>query len=185
VSSPAIDQIIAAFTSRGAAAYLGEPVTLREHMLQSAAAAEADGAGDYLVAAALLHDIGHLLAGAAEDAAEQGVDTEHEEVGFRFLERNFPPEVVDPVRLHVAAKRYLCSADPGYVEELSPASLLSLGLQGGPMSADEAAEFETEPHWRAACRLRRWDDLAKQPGADAPPLEHYHALLDAVALRGS
>jgi phosphonate degradation associated HDIG domain protein len=182
MSSP-VERIFGAFESNGAAAYLGEPVTLRDHMLQSAAAAEADKAGDELVAAALLHDIGHLLHGGDEDAAEHGIDTYHEEVGYRFLQRHFPPEVVDPVRLHVAAKRYLCAVDPSYREQLSPASLLSLELQGGPMSAEERAAFEEEPHWRAACRLRRWDDLGKDRGADVPPLEHYRWVLEAVSRR--
>jgi [1-hydroxy-2-(trimethylamino)ethyl]phosphonate dioxygenase len=183
--SATVDKIFNAFESNGAAAYLGEPVTLREHMLQSAAAAESEGAGSELVAAALLHDIGHLLHGGDEDAAEHGVDTFHEEVGFRFLRRHFPPSVVDPVRLHVDAKRYLCAVDPAYRDCLSEASLLSLELQGGQMTADEAAVFEEQPHWRDACRLRRWDDLGKEPGAAVPPLEHYRTLLEAVATPGS
>ena len=183
--SGAVDRIFDAFESNGAEAYLGEPVTLREHMLQSAAAAETEGAGDTLVAAALLHDIGHLLHDGDEDAAEKGIDTYHEEVGFRFLEQHFPPSVVDPVRLHVAAKWYLCAVDPSYRDELSPASLLSLELQGGPMSSEDAAAFEQEPHWREACRLRRWDDLGKEPGAGVPPLEHYRPVLEAAAISGS
>jgi [1-hydroxy-2-(trimethylamino)ethyl]phosphonate dioxygenase len=183
--SELVERIFAAFDSNGAAAYLGEPVTLREHMLQSAAAAEGEGAGEELVAAALLHDIGHLLHGGDEDAAEHGVDTYHEDVGFRFLEQRFPSSVVDPVRLHVAAKRYLVAVDPAYREQLSPASQLSLELQGGPMSAEETAAFEREPHWREACRLRRWDDLGKEPVADVPPLEHYRPVLEAVAISGS
>ena len=181
MSAP-VERIFDAFESNGAEAYLGEPVTLREHMLQSAAFAEAESAGDTLVAAALLHDIGHLLHGGDEDTAQKGVDTYHEELGFRFLERHFPPSVVDPVRLHVAAKRYLCAVDPSYRDELSPASTLSLELQGGPMSPEETAAFEEEPHWREACRLRRWDDLGKEPGADVPSLEHYRPVLEAVAI---
>jgi phosphonate degradation associated HDIG domain protein len=180
--SAVVDRIFAAFESNGAEAYLGEPVTLKEHMLQSAAAAEAEGAGDELVAAALLHDIGHLLHDGPEDAAERGIDTAHEEVGFRFLEEHFPRGVVDPVRLHVAAKRYLCAVDPGYFDELSPPSLLSLRLQGGPMSAEEAAAFENLPHWREACRLRRWDDLAKDPDAEVPLLDRYRPVLEAVVV---
>jgi [1-hydroxy-2-(trimethylamino)ethyl]phosphonate dioxygenase len=185
VSSPAVDSIFAAFRSHGAAAYVGEPVTLREHMLQTAAAAEAEGAPDELVAAALLHDIGHLLHDGPEDAAEQGHDTEHEDLGYRFLEQVFPAAIVDPVRLHVAAKRYLCAVEPDYAAELSPASRLSLTLQGGPMSADERAGFTSLPHWEAACRLRRWDDAAKDPIAAVPPLEHYRPVLEAVVLPGA
>jgi [1-hydroxy-2-(trimethylamino)ethyl]phosphonate dioxygenase len=180
--SQIVDEIFEAFRSNGAALYVGEPVTLREHMLQTAAEAEAEAAPDELIAAALLHDIGHLLHGLPEDAAEHGVDTVHEDLGFRFLERHFPATVVDPVRLHVAAKRYLCAVDPGYSAELSPASVLSLSLQGGPMSPTEIRAFEALPNWEAACRLRRWDDLAKDPGALVPPLEHYRALLEAVVL---
>jgi [1-hydroxy-2-(trimethylamino)ethyl]phosphonate dioxygenase len=177
-----VDEIFEAFRSNGAAAYVGEPVTLREHMLQAAAAAEAEGASDELVAAALLHDIGHLLTEEPEDAAEHGVDTGHEELGYEFLEKSFPQSIVEPVRLHVAAKRYLVAVEPDYAAELSPASLLSLSLQGGPMSGEEIAGFQSLPYWREACRLRRWDDLAKDPDLATPPLEHYRAVLEAVVL---
>jgi phosphonate degradation associated HDIG domain protein len=177
-----IDTIFAQFRAHGADAYLGEPVTLRDHMLQTAHAAERDGAPTALVAAALLHDYGHLIADGPEDAAEHGVDTGHEEVGHRFLEAHFPAEVIEPVRLHVAAKRYLCATDPGYVDQLSEASKLSLALQGGPMSAEEVAAFEALPHHVAACRLRRWDDTGKDPALRSPPLEHYRAVLETVAL---
>ena len=183
MSAQVVEAIFEAFRSNGAAAYLGEPVTLREHMLQTAVAAEVDGADDVMVAAALLHDVGHLLHGGDADAAEHGIDTGHEEVGFQFLERHFPPEVVEPVRLHVAAKRYLCAVEPSYVDELSPASILSLELQGGPMSPPEIAEFEQNPHYHAACRLRRWDDIGKDPDAPVPGLEHFRRVLDAVVLR--
>jgi [1-hydroxy-2-(trimethylamino)ethyl]phosphonate dioxygenase len=179
VNTDVVDLIFAAFQSGGAAAYLGEPVTLREHMLQTARAAELDGAPDYLIAAALLHDYGHLIHGGPENAAEHGVDTEHEEVGYRFLAEHFPPRVIDPVRMHVAAKRYLCAVEPGYHDVLSPASQLSLELQGGPMSADEVAAFEAEPYYREACSLRRYDDVAKDPWTSAPPLEHYRDVLEA------
>jgi [1-hydroxy-2-(trimethylamino)ethyl]phosphonate dioxygenase len=181
-SAEVVDTIFAAFRSHGGEAYLGEPVTLREHMLQTAMAAETDDAPTELVAAALLHDLGHLLVDGPEDAAEQGIDTAHEEVGYRFLQQHFPPEVVEPVRLHVDAKRYLCAIEPSYLDELSPASRLSLELQGGPMSLEEREEFEASPHWRAACRLRRWDDVAKEQGLSGPPLEHYRPVLEVVVL---
>ena len=180
--SDAVDAIFAGFAAHGADAYLGEEVTLREHMLQTAAAAERAGASPELVAAALLHDYGHLIHGGPEDAAEHGIDTEHEEVGFRFLEEHFPASVVDPVRLHVAAKRYLCAVEPEYLELLSPASLLSLELQGGPMGVEEIEAFEQLPHYGEACLLRRWDDEGKDPEAATPPLEHYRGVLEAVEL---
>lgn len=183
MTSDVIDTIFEQFRAHGADAYLGEPVTLRDHMLQTAHAAEAEGAPAELVAAALLHDYGHLIHGGPEDAAEHGIDTEHEEVGHRFLEAHFPPEVIEPVRLHVAAKRYLCATDPSYLDCLSDASKLSLELQGGPMSSDEVAAFEALPHHEAACRLRRWDDIGKDPAVETPPLEHYRAVLESVALQ--
>jgi len=175
-----IDQIFERFSAFGSEAYLGEPVTVADHMLQAAAAAEEDGAGDDLVAAALLHDLGHLVA-ADEDAADRGVDTEHELLGWQFLSDHFPASVVEPVRMHVAAKRYLCAVEPGYIDELSDASRLSLGLQGGPMSEDEVTAFAESPYAEAACRLRRYDDEAKDPTRRVPPLDHYRDLLARVA----
>ncbi len=163
MSAEVVDLIFDTFRASGAAAYLGEPVTLRQHMLQAAVAAELDGAPPELVVAALLHDYGHLIHGGDEDAADHGLDTEHEEVGYRFLSTYFPAVVVEPVRLHVAAKRYLCAVDPSYAGKLSPASVHSLALQGGPMDAPEIAEFEAFSHFADACRLRRYDDIAKDP----------------------
>jgi phosphonate degradation associated HDIG domain protein len=177
VSSDVISTIFERFESFGAAAYVGEPVTLTEHMLQTAAAAEREGADDHLVAAALLHDFGHLVA-ADESAAERGIDTEHEHLGWTYLADHFPPSVIEPVRMHVAAKRYLCAVDPAYLDVLSPASRLSLELQGGPMDEAEVAEFETSPHAEDACRLRRYDDEAKEPGLETPPLSHYRDVLE-------
>ena len=180
MSEDVIDEIFARFQAEGDALYLGEPVTVSEHMLQSAVFAQRDGAPRELVAAALLHDYGHLIHDLPEDSAEHGVDTRHEEVGFAFLERWFPPDVTEPIRLHVAAKRYLVAVDPDYRVTLSSASLLSLELQGGPMSAAEVETFEARPHAAAACRLRRYDDGGKDPSADMPPLESYRNLLTSL-----
>jgi phosphonate degradation associated HDIG domain protein len=180
VDNGVIDSIFSRFSEYGSAAYLGEPVSLSEHMLQSAVAAEADGAHDTLVAAALLHDYGHLIADEGEDAAERGIDTRHEELAFDFLARHFPPAVVEPVRLHVAAKRYLCAVQPLYHDRLSDASRLSLELQGGPFDADEIREFESNPHWRDAVRLRRYDDVGKEPEQAVPDLERYRPVLESV-----
>lgn len=177
MSDDVVDEIVARFRAAGDEMYLGEPVTVSDHMLQAAACAQRDGAPPELVAAALLHDYGHLIHDLPEDSAEHGVDTRHEEVGFDFLQRSFPPEVTEPIRLHVAAKRYLVAVDPDYRDTLSPASLLSLELQGGPMSQAEIAAFEAGPHAAAACRLRRYDDRAKDPEAATPTLESYTRLL--------
>ena len=175
-----VDEIFARFQASGDEIYIGEPVTVSEHMLQAAALAQSDEAPPELVAAALLHDYGHLVHDLPEDSAEHGVNTRHEELGFAFLERSFPPEVTEPIRLHVAAKRYLVAVDPVYRDELSPASLLSLELQGGPMSQDEVGAFERGPHTEAACRLRRWDDAGKEPGLEVPSLESYRSLLESL-----
>ena len=180
MSSDPVDEIFARFAENGDELYIGEPVTIAEHMLQTAALAQGDDAPPELVAAALLHDYGHLLTDLPEDSAEHGVDTQHEELGFAFLESRFPPEVTEPIRLHVAAKRYLVAVDNSYRGDLSPASVLSLELQGGPMSPEEAAEFERGGHAEAACRLRRYDDAGKDPSADVPPLESYEPLLRSL-----
>jgi phosphonate degradation associated HDIG domain protein len=175
-----VDEIFTRFRDSGDALYIGEPVTVSEHMLQTAAYASRDDAPPELVAAALLHDYGHLVHDLPEDSAEQGVDTRHEELGFAFLEQWFPAEVTEPIRLHVAAKRYLVATDPAYRETLSPASQLSLDLQGGPMSPEEADAFASGAHAKAACRLRRWDDAGKEQGLEVPPLESYRGLLESL-----
>ena len=177
-----IDEIFRLFEVRGEAAYGGEAVSQTQHALQAAALAERAGASPLLVAAALLHDVGHLTGEGDEGLAQAGVDAFHELVGADWLAARFRPETVQPVRLHVAAKRWLCATRPDYFERLSPASVQSLKVQGGPMSPEEARAFEAEPHWRDAVRLRSWDEAAKVAGAATPPLEHYRpALLTALA----
>jgi [1-hydroxy-2-(trimethylamino)ethyl]phosphonate dioxygenase len=181
--SPVIDEIFRGFREQGAAAYLGEPVSMTEHMLQSAYAAEQDGAPPRLVAAALLHDYGHFLHEYEEDAAEHGIDTRHEEVAHAFLSEYFGPEIAEPIRMHVAAKRYLCATDPSYLGELSPASILSLELQGGPYSQAEVAAFDESPYAEDAVRLRRYDDIGKVAGLETPDLEHYRPVLETALSR--
>ncbi|MGO9471130.1 MAG: phosphonate degradation HD-domain oxygenase [Isosphaeraceae bacterium] len=168
-----VDTIMELFARRGAAAYHGELVSQTEHALQAANLAERQGAPDRLVVAALLHDVGHLLDGQDEDLAGRGIDGRHEEAGCAWLARHFGPEVTEPIRLHVAAKRYLCAASPSYLNGLSPASRLSLSLQGGAMNDQERAEFESNPAHDDAVRLRHWDDTAKVPRLEVPGLEHY------------
>jgi [1-hydroxy-2-(trimethylamino)ethyl]phosphonate dioxygenase len=179
-----IDEIIDLFQRQGDAAYHGEAVSQTEHALQSAALAEQQEAPDTLVVAALLHDIGHLLDGQDEDLADRGLDGRHEEAGCAWLAEHFGPKVTEPIRLHVAAKRYLCAVDPVYLAELSPASRLSLSLQGGPLEAEERADFESNPMYHEAIRLRYWDDTAKVPGLRVPGLEYYRARLEAAVTSG-
>lgn len=168
---------------RGAEAYIGEPVTISEHMLQCAELAEQAGASDEVIAAALLHDIGHFTNEFPEDAAQQGIDSVHEEAGARVIEDFFPGLVHDCVRYHVDAKRYLCATDPEYFAKLSEASVLSLKLQGGPMSPDEVAAFRQNPHLDAILQVRIWDDAGKDPAHSAPPFAHFKPVLESVAAR--
>jgi phosphonate degradation associated HDIG domain protein len=154
-----------------------ESVTALEHALQCAQLAEWAGADGPLVAAALLHDVGDLLTPAADtDAA----DNRHELRAREMLQGAFGADVLEPIRLHVAAKRYLVATEPPYRASLSPASLLSLQLQGGPMDEAEQRRFEEEPFAPQAVLLRRWDDAAKTPGKATPSLDYYMALLDEV-----
>jgi phosphonate degradation associated HDIG domain protein len=180
-----IDDIFQLFETQGHAAYFGEPVSQKEHALQAAFEAEKSGAPPSLVAAALLHDIGHLLRGLPEDSADKGVDHRHEDAGEAWLSRHFGPGVTEPVKLHVAAKRYLCAVDSEYRRQLSPASVQSLQFQGGPFSPDEIARFEKHPYFRAAVQLRRYDELAKIPGLDVPGLEHYRSTLNKALISSS
>lgn len=178
VGSALIDEIFRVYREQGTGEYLGEPVSMTEHMLQSAYAAEREGASPRLVAAALLHDYGHFIHDLPSDSAQHGVDTQHEEVAHAFLCEHFGPEIAEPIRMHVAAKRYLCATEPSYLDELSPASVLSLELQGGPYSPDEVAEFDASPYAQDAVRLRRWDDVGKIAGLPTPDLEHYRPVLE-------
>jgi phosphonate degradation associated HDIG domain protein len=178
-----IDSLFTLFREKGNGAYFGEAVTETEHALQCANLAEESGAPPELIAAALLHDVGHLLHGLPEDAAERGLDGRHEEEGAAWLGGHFGPAVVDPVRLHVAAKRYLCAVEADYHAGLSGASRRSLRLQGGPMSPDEVRRFEQEPWFRSAVAVRRWDDAAKVPGLVVPGLDHYRPRLEAVLVK--
>jgi phosphonate degradation associated HDIG domain protein len=171
-----VEEILAIFERRGKAAYLGEAVSQEEHALETAHFAAQDGAPEELVVAALLHDIGHLIDGR-EDAAERGIDARHEDAGGAWLARRFRPAITEPVRLHVAAKRYLCSVDPEYLHGLTPASVRSLELQGGVFTAEEAREFRRLPFWEDAVRLRHWDDRGKVPNLAVPSLELYREAL--------
>jgi gamma-butyrobetaine dioxygenase len=167
----AVEIIAELFSGTGGQAYLGEPVTIGVHMRQAGALAEAAGAGAPLVAAALLHDIGHL---------RQETDTRHGEAGARWLSQWFGEAVTEPVRLHVPAKRYLCATEPGYFGLLSAESVRTLIRQGGPMTAEEAAAFEALPHAADAVAVRRWDDEAKDPAVTPPEFAHFAALLGAL-----
>ena len=178
------DAIAELFGSQGATDYLGEPVTVAAHLLQAGALAEAAGAPPALVAAALLHDVGHLSldsAGLTGRELMEGTDNRHGARGAAWLAHWFPPAVTEPIRLHVPAKRYLCAVEPSYFALLSEASVYTLSVQGGPMSSGEAREFEALPYAADAVAVRRWDDQAKDPAASVPGFEHFRPLLEELA----
>jgi len=166
-----IKAIAELFAGPGARDYLGEAVTIGVHMRQAGALAEAAGAPAPLVAAALLHDVGHL---------RDATDAKHGTAGARWLSRWFGEAVTEPIRLHVAAKRYLCATEPGYFGRLSAESVRTLALQGGPMTPEQAAAFEALPYAQDAVAVRRWDDGAKDPAVTAPEFSHFEALLGLV-----
>lgn len=172
-SLPLVDRIQQLFAERGDNMYAGEPVTQTEHALQCAARAEVASASEAMITAALLHDVGHLLHNFDEDCAERGIDDRHEQLGAKWLEKWFGPDVSEPVKLHVPAKRYRCSVDRAYHDELSAASKLSLRLQGGPMSEAEAAAFRQHAYFEQALQLRSWDEAAKVVDLDTPSLSHF------------
>jgi phosphonate degradation associated HDIG domain protein len=178
-SAAIVDEILRTYRERGQRSY-GEHVTERQHALQCATFAEQAGEPPAVVAACLLHDYGHLLHDLGEDIADQGVDARHERIGANRLQEWFPAEVVEPIRLHAASKRYLCWKEVDYFGGLSEASRKSLALQGGPMNDAEAAEFEQGAHYDFAIRVRRYDDQGKVPDMVTADFEHYRPLLEAL-----
>ncbi len=175
-----VQQLAGLFDSEGAAEYLGEPVTQAAHMLQAATLAERNGAAPALIAAALLHDVGHFTGAISGAELMRGTDNKHSDTGAAWLAQWFGPEVTEPIRLHVAAKRYLCAIEPDYAGTLSPASVYTLSVQGGPMGDAEVAQFAATPYAEAACQLRRWDDEAKDPDAATPAFDYFKPLLAAL-----
>jgi len=155
-----------------------------EHALQCATNAEQAGAPPALVTACLLHDIGSVLVGNAREFIERGEDAEHEVRGARHLSAWFGPDVTEPIRLHVGAKRYLTATDPGYFARLSAGSVRTLELQGGPFTPEQAALYIAQPHAGAALQLRAWDEAAKVAGRETPPLEHFRPQLEACLGKG-
>lgn len=176
-----IETIVATFKQRGDEKYADEGVTQLQHALQCAELARDAEVSETLIVAALLHDIGHIL-GSGDLPPDCGVnlDDQHESVGFDFLNRHFGPAVAEPVRLHVVAKRFLCTTEPTYQETLSPTSLKSYFDQGGPIEDLELARFRAHPFFEAAIQLRRWDDLAKQSGKDYLCIDEFLPQLQTV-----
>jgi phosphonate degradation associated HDIG domain protein len=178
-----VDELATLYAERALGSYFGEQVSMLEHGLQAAWFATQEGATSAQVVAALLHDVGHLVEEVPADLADWKVDAHHEDVGAAWLSRHFGPEVTEPIALHVAAKRYLCATDPSYFARLSPASVVTLRLQGGPMSPGEVAAFEARPFHREAVRLRHWDDQGKLAGFSAPGFDGYRPLIESLLRR--
>ena len=168
------------FARRGTDEYLGEPVSMAEHMLQAARCAEKAGQPAGVVAAALLHDIGHFTSEFGTYAPTDTVDKHHEDAGADLLAPFFPPLVTDCVRHHVAAKRYLCATRPEYLNKLSPASVHTLSLQGGPMDAASVAAFEINPHHQAIVKVRIYDDTGKRAGTPTKSFDDYTPMLQKL-----
>jgi phosphonate degradation associated HDIG domain protein len=176
-----VDEINQLFASRGDSQYGGEAVSQREHALQAALLAEQQGDSPAVIVAALLHDVGHLLHDLPNDAPDRGIDDLHEQLGYEWLAERFGADVCEPVRQHVAAKRYLCAVEPDYLDNLSEPSKISLALQGGPLRDDEVRAFEAQPHFRANVAVRRHDDRAKVAGLATPPVEYFAKYIEQVA----
>ncbi len=177
-----ITELFDRFDSPQADQIYDEAITELEHGLQCGALAVKHGDDPSTIAAALLHDVGHLLIGdlfPIEQSLER--DWKHEDVGARYLARWFGPEVTEPVRMHVAAKRYLVATDPTYLAALTPSSVRSLAVQGGPMSTAECAAFEAQPGWQTALKVRRYDDWGKDPEIEAVPFSDYEELLRGLS----
>jgi len=168
------------FERRGSEEYLGEPVTMAEHMLQGAHFAERAGEDEATIVAALLHDIGHFTSEFGTFSMDDTSDKYHEEAGAKVLERFFPKLVIDCVRYHVAAKRYLCATRPEYFDSLSPASIHSLNLQGGPMTSEEVAEFEKNPNVERITQVRIYDDMGKEAGLRTRSFADYMPMVQRV-----
>jgi putative nucleotidyltransferase with HDIG domain len=174
--SAIIGEIFELFARFGSGGY-GEEISLEQHMLQTAMLAASLGAPEKVVAAALLHDIGYFLHADAETSIDEGRNIEHEALGAAWLSRGFDEAVTAPIALHVQAKRYLCAVEPGYFEQLSRASRLSLATQGGVMNESEVAAFESEPAFESALLLRRCDDGGKDLSMQTQGVEGFRGLL--------
>lgn len=184
MSASPVDQILEIFAAYGSDHFDEKDVTQLGHALQCATHAERAGESAAMITACLLHDIGHLINPDARAAIGRGEDAEHEQLAVDYLSAWFGDDVLQPIRWHVDAKRYLTATDPGYFARLSEGSVKSLEVQGGPYSADEIAAFEALAYHREAVKLRQWDEAAKDPHAEIPPMEHFRPYIEA-ALRPS
>jgi phosphonate degradation associated HDIG domain protein len=183
MSDPLRQELLDIFVSRATRRYGLSAINQLQHALQAANHAETEGCKPATVLASLLHDVGHMIHRLGEDPASRGIDDVHEELGARWLSERFGSDVSEPVRLHVAAKRYLCTVESDYFGKLSPDSVRSLELQGGLMSSEELDTFRANPFHAEAVRLRRYDEAAKDPRATTPDFDHFLRHVAAVSVK--
>jgi len=172
-----VDEIINKYQNNNSL-YIGEKVTMTEHMIQTAMLAEENQSPTSLICACLLHDYGHFIIEDPNQLVSKSLDGRHEDIGFKFLKNYFKPEVVEPIKLHVQAKRYLCR-EKSYWNTLSEASKISLKLQGGVMNDNEAKKFITFEFHDKAILLRKYDDEGKVPNAKMKKIEQYRNLINS------
>jgi [1-hydroxy-2-(trimethylamino)ethyl]phosphonate dioxygenase len=175
-----VDEILGHFAEHGTSHFDEKDVTQLGHALQCAHQAEQAGASAAMITACLLHDVGHLINADARAAIDRGEDAEHEIRALGYLGQWFDDDVLQPIRWHVDAKRYLTATDQDYFATLSEGSVRSLEVQGGPFSKAEVTDFEKLEHHGDAVQLRRWDEMAKSPSAQTPPLEHFRPYVEAA-----
>lgn len=179
---PAYEHLVELFDAEGSQDYLGEAVTMAQHMLQAGLAARQAGVDQELVVAAVIHDVGHFSGAVSGQDLMAGTDNHHDEAAAAWLSQWFGPEITEPVRLHVDAKRYLCATEPEYYEQLSEASKYTMSVQGGAMDAAEVREFAANPFVDSAVALRRFDDLGKDPETSDLSLADFREDIEALDL---
>ena len=170
-----VDQIISSY-SNNKSLYIGEKVTMTEHMIQTAMLAEKTNCSSNLICSSLLHDYGHFILENPDNLVNKEKDGKHEDVGYKFLKKYFIKDVVEPIKYHVKAKRYLVR-DANYYQVLSKASKVSLKLQGGIMDDKEAKEFENNKFFENSIKLRKFDEDAKKAGLKIKSINEYKNLL--------
>ena len=175
-----IEKIISNFTN-SKSLYIGEKVTMSEHMIQTAMLAEKAKCNDELICSCLLHDYGHFILEKPEELVKLKVDGEHENIAYEYLKSFFKKEIVEPIKYHVLAKRYL-ARDKKYYNELSEASKISLNLQGGVLNDEESNKFKTKGYFRPSILLRKFDDAAKRTDIKMKSIHDYQKLLTSKLL---
>ena len=170
-----VNQIISSY-SNNKSLYIGEKVTIAEHMIQTAMLAEKSNSSSDLICSSLLHDYGHFILDNPDDLVKKRKDGKHEYIGYEFLKKYFVKDVIKPIKYHVKAKRYL-ARDDKYYQLLSEASKVSLKLQGGIMNDNEAKEFEGNEFFESSIKLRKFDEGAKKAGLKIKSINEYKNLL--------